>query len=130
MSLNDSMSNAFSAILNAEQIGKREATIQPVSKLLKKVLEILQHNHYLGELKEVTDSRGNYYLLQLLGRINKCGAIKPRMAVGIDTYEKFEKRYLLAKGFGIIIVSTNQGIMTHVEAKEKKLGGKLLAYCY
>jgi len=45
-------------------------------------------------------------------------------------YEKFEKRYLPAKDFGMIIVSTNQGIMTHIEAKEKGLGGRLLAYVY
>ena len=32
--------------------------------------------------------------------------------------------------FGIILVSTPQGIMTHDQAKEKKTGGKLLAYCY
>ena len=60
----------------------------------------------------------------------KCGAIKPNFSVKKDGFEKFEKRYLPAKDFGVLIVSTSQGIMTHVEAKEKKLGGKLIAYVY
>ncbi|MAG78181.1 30S ribosomal protein S8, partial [archaeon] len=59
-----------------------------------------------------------------------CGVIKPRFSVKIDGYEKFEKRFLLSKDFGLIIVSTSKGIMTHIEAKEKKLGGKLLAFVY
>ena len=45
-------------------------------------------------------------------------------------FEKFERRYLPAKDMGILIVSTPAGIMTHVEAKKKGLGGRLLAYCY
>ncbi|MDZ4226799.1 MAG: 30S ribosomal protein S8, partial [Candidatus Pacearchaeota archaeon] len=60
----------------------------------------------------------------------KCGVVKPRFPVKLDEFEKFEKRYLPAKNFGIIIVSTSNGIMTHIEAKEKKLGGRLIAYIY
>ena len=47
-----------------------------------------------------------------------------------EEYEKFEKRYLPAKGFGIIIVSTPKGLMIHKEAISKVTGGKLIAYCY
>ena len=47
-----------------------------------------------------------------------------------DEFEKFEERYLLARGMGILIVSTKWGIVTHNEAKKKNIGGKLLAYCY
>ena len=47
-----------------------------------------------------------------------------------NKFEKFERRYLPAKDLGILFVSTPKGIMTHYDAKAKKLGGKLLAYCY
>ncbi|HEX32856.1 MAG TPA: 30S ribosomal protein S8, partial [Candidatus Aenigmarchaeota archaeon] len=60
----------------------------------------------------------------------KCGAIKPRFSFSVEDIEKFEKRYLPSKDFGIIVVSTNKGIMTHLEAKQKNLGGILLAYVY
>ena len=48
----------------------------------------------------------------------------------MQDFEKYEKRFLPAKDFGIIIMTTPQGIMTHIEAKKKSTGGKLLAYCY
>ncbi len=130
MALNDPLSNAMSKIMNAESVGKKEVVIKPCSNMIKTVLTILNEAGYVGSFKEVKDGKGDYLILNLLGRINKCGAIKPRFAVTLDDFEKFEKRFLLAKNFGILLVSTSQGVMTHNKAKEKKIGGKLLAYCY
>ncbi|MBW2966045.1 30S ribosomal protein S8 [Candidatus Woesearchaeota archaeon] len=128
--LNDPLSNALSKILNAEQVSKSECIIKPVSNTIKKVLKIMQEKKYLGGFDEINDGKGNFIKLNLLGQINKCGAIKPRYPIKWDKFERFENRYLPAKDFGIILVSTNRGIMTHIEAKEKKLGGILVAYCY
>ena len=74
--------------------------------------------------------RQGQFKVELEGNINKCGVIKPRHAVKKDEFEKFEKRYLPAKNFGILIVTTPEGIMTHYEAKERGIGGRLLAYMY
>ena len=130
MTLNDPLSNALSKILNYEKVGKKTCIIFPASKLIKKALTLLQDQQYVGEFKEVQDSKGNYLILNLLGRINKCGAVKPRFSAKIKDYEKYEKRYLPARAFGIILVSTSQGLMSHPEAKKKKLGGRLIAFCY
>lgn len=130
MTLNDTLANALSKMMNLEKIGAKECTIKPTSKVIKKVMGVLHDNGYIGELTEVESSNGNTLVVSMLGRINKCNAIKPRFSITLDTYDKFEKRFLPAKNFGIIIVTTNQGIMTHREAKEKRIGGKLLAYCY
>jgi small subunit ribosomal protein S8 len=130
MSMNDTLSNAMSKILNAERVGKKECTLTPISSLIKKVLDILNEEGYLGSYTESEHSSGNYLVVNVLGNINKCGPIKPRHAVMITEYDKFEKRFLPAKNFGILIVSTSKGIMTNAKAKEMKLGGKLLAYCY
>jgi len=128
--LNDALANALSKVLNAERRSKSECLIKPSSKIIKKVFEVMKDKIYVGNFVEISDNRGNVLKINLLGKINKCNAIKPRYAIKIDEFEKFEKRYLPAKGFGIIIISTNKGIMTLDEAKEKKIGGKLLAYCY
>ena len=90
----------------------------------------MQENLYLGEFKEIEDGRGNVIKLHLLGKINKCGVIKPHYPIKKDGFEKFEKRYLPAKDFGIILISTTKGIMIHTEAKKKNMGGILFAYCY
>ena len=128
--LNDPLANVMSLILNNELIGKSECLIKPVSKVIKEVLKVMKENGYIADFKEVEDSRGNYLKLTLNGGVNKCGVIKPRYSVKIKDFENFEKRYLPAKDVGIIFVSTPRGIMTHYDAKAKKTGGRLLAYCY
>ncbi|PIN70493.1 30S ribosomal protein S8 [Candidatus Woesearchaeota archaeon CG11_big_fil_rev_8_21_14_0_20_43_8] len=128
--LNDPLANVMSAILNNEKVGKKTVAIKPTSNVIKKVLTIMKDLQLVGEFEEVDDGRGSHLKLNLLGNINNCGAIKPRYAVKLEDFVKFEKRYLPALGFGIIIVSTSKGIMTLEEAKKQKVGGKLLVYCY
>jgi small subunit ribosomal protein S8 len=130
MSLNDPLANALSRMLNSEKVGKSECDVFPSSKIIINVLEIMKTQGYAGEFKVVEDSKGNYLKVKLLGTINKCGVIKPRFSVAKEEFERFEKRYLPAKNFGFMVVSTSKGMMTHTEAKEKKIGGKLIAYCY
>ena len=128
--LNDPLSNVLSMINNAEHRAMKLCSVKPASKLIGRVLDIMNAKQYLGSYSIIDDGRGNIVQINLIGAINKCGAIKPRFSVGAGTYEKFEKRYLPAKDFGILIVSTPKGIMTHAEAKAKGLGGRLIAYCY
>ncbi|MBI1935145.1 30S ribosomal protein S8 [Candidatus Woesearchaeota archaeon] len=128
--LNDPLANMMSLMLNNERIGRPACLIKPVSRITKQLLKVMKENNYVGDFKEVEDSRGNYINLTLIGNINKCGVVKPRYSVKNREFEKFERRYLPAKDLGILLVSTPKGIMTHQEAKSKKLGGRLLAYCY
>ncbi len=130
MTLNDTLSNSLSGILNKEKVGAKEYIVVPSSKIIKKVLQVMHESGYIGEVIENETTRGVELKVTLLGRINNCNVVKPRFSVTLDTFTKFEKRFLPAKDFGILIVTTNQGIMTHTEAKDKKIGGKLLAYCY
>lgn len=130
MSMNDPLSATLSKLLGAEKRSVKEITILPSSRVVKKVLEVMNQNNYIGEYKEVIDSKGNFLMLNLIGTINKCGSIKPRFSVKHTDFEKFEKRFLPAQDFGILIVSTPKGIMTHYEAKKHGIGGRLLAYCY
>lgn len=126
----DILANTMSAILNYEKSSKKEIVLNPVSKIVKLVLTILNTHGYIGQFEEMTDAKGGFIKLHLLGNINKCGVVKPRFAAMLDEFAKFEKRYLPAEGVGIIIISTPKGLMTLSEAREKKTGGKLIAYCY
>ncbi len=128
--LNDPLAAALSKVLNAEKVGKKEVLIKPASKIIKKVFTIMNEHNYVGTFEEINDGKGGILKINLLGNINKCGVIKPRFSTRKNEFEKWEKRYLPAKDFGIILVSTPQGIITHGSAKEKGTGGKLLAYCY
>ncbi len=128
--LNDTLATALSKIQNFENIGRNECVIMPISKTIKSVLEIFNAHGYIGTTELTTASRGGVLKVHLLGKINKCGVIKPRFAVTTPEYEKFEKRYLPAKNVGVLIVSTPKGMMTHEDAKKHNHGGRLIAYCY
>lgn len=127
---NDILSAALSKIMNAEKSGKGECTIHPTSKVVKGVMAILQDNNYLGSFGEQQTKRGASLNVNLIGNINKCGSIKPHYSATKGEFEKFEKRFLPAKDFGMLVVSTPKGLMTHYEAKKSGIGGKLIAYCY
>ena len=127
---NDPLAATLAKILNAERVGKREVIVKPASKMIKEVLTLMNESRFIGSFEIIDENQGGLLKINLLGSINKCGVVKPRFSTKKNGFEKWEKRYLPAKDFGIIIVSTPKGIMTHDKAKEQQKGGKLLAYCY
>jgi len=128
--MNDTLATALSAINNYDRTGKKSIDINPTSRVIESVLTLFNEHGFVGQFEKLTEAKGGFLRVHLLGNINKCGVIKPRFAVKLNDFEKFEKRYLPAKGVGILIISTNKGFMTHYDAFEKKLGGKLIAFCY
>ena len=130
MTMNDPLANVLSNLNNCEKIGKKECVVRPSSKLVNSVLSIMKDKGFIGDFKIVEDGRGNLIEVSLLGRINKCGVIKPRFSFKKGGIEKYEKRYLPARDFGLIIVSTPKGYMAHTESKEKGFGGRLISYVY
>jgi len=130
LTMMDTLSNGLTAIMNNELRNKRDCVISPASKLLGRVLRVLQLNGYIGEFEFIDDGRSGKFKVQLLGRVNRCGAIKPRYSVGAYGFENWEKTYLPARDVGILVISTPLGVLSHREAKEKNVGGRLLAYVY
>lgn len=128
--LHDPLADACSCIKNAESVSKRIVIVKPASKLIGKCLRILQNYGYIGEFEIIEDGRAGKFKVQLLGKINKIGVIKPRAAVKVKDFEQMEKKYLPAVNFGILLVSTPKGVMSHIEAKKEHVGGRLLAYVY
>ena len=127
--LHDPLADMMSTIKNAEKVGKRNC-ITKSSKLIKAILEIMQKHEYIGAFDFIDDGRGSKFEIELKGKIIDCNVIKPRYSVTAKEFEKWEKRYLPAREFGILILSTPKGVMEHTEAKKKKIGGKLIAYIY
>ena len=126
----DPLSDAFARIFNAEQAGHYEVTVKPASKMLGSMLSIMQASDYIGEYEKLDNGRGGSYRVELIGAINRCGIIKPRHSVRRTEYEKWESRYLPARDLGLLILTTNQGVMNHYDAKKDRVGGRLLAYIF
>ena len=128
--MGDILAETLVQMKNAERIGRSDCIVHKVSNLLREVLAVMKKEGYIGEYELIDDGRGGILKIQLLGKINDAGAIKPRFSVKQGGYEKFEKRYLPAKDFGLLILSTTKGVITHHQAKKAGMGGQLLAYIY
>ncbi len=126
----DTLSNALSTIMNNELKNKGECLIEPASKLIGQALRMLQQNGYVGEFEFIDDGRTGKFVVQLLGRVNRCGAVRPRHFAKVNEFEVWERRYLPSRDMGLLIVSTPQGVMSHRDAEKKHVGGQLLAYVY
>lgn len=126
----DTLSNAMIAIKNAEMVGEKKCEIQPASKLIGNVLKVMKDYGYIKGFEYVENHRGGKFIVELSGNINDCGAIRPRFSSAVTEYEMYEKRYLPARDFGILIVSTTKGVMSQKDARKQRLGGVLLAYVY
>lgn len=130
MPAQDVLANLFTTIYNNEVRNKKECIIIPASRLAQEVLRVMQKHAYVGEFEFIDDGRAGKLRVRLLGRIHKCGVIKPRFPVKKDEYDFWERKYLPAYGTGILIVTTDQGVMSHLEARRKGAGGRLLGYVY
>jgi small subunit ribosomal protein S8 len=94
------------------------------------VLRVMQKNGYIGEFEYIDDGRAGKFKIQLLGRINKCGVVKPRYSVKIDELEFWEKRYLPSRDLGALVITTPKGVFSNKDAREKNTSGSLVAYVY
>ncbi len=128
--MHDPIASALTTIMNNEERGKKECIVTPAPKLLANVLRVLQKHGYIGEFEYIDDGRFGKFRIQLLGKINKCGVVKPRFSVSYREIEEWVKKYLPSKDIGILIITTPKGLLTHKEAIENRIGGQLLAYVY
>ena len=85
---------------------------------------------YIGEFTIVDDKRAGKIVVELTGRLNKCGVISPRFDLKVKDFEKFIYNLLPSRQFGYVILTTTYGIMDHEEAKRKHIGGKILGYFF
>jgi len=125
----DPLADFFSSLKNAERAGKKEV-IFAYSKLITKILDVMQKYGYIKGYEVIKRKNYREVLIKLANAINECNVIKPRHSFKYEELLKFKRRYLPAIDFGILIVSTSQGVMSDRELEEKKIGGVLLGYVF
>jgi small subunit ribosomal protein S15Ae len=85
---------------------------------------------YIGDFEIVDDHRSGKIVVNLVGRINKCGVISPRFDVKVNEVEKWVNNLLPSRQFGHIVLTSSAGIIDHEDARRKHTGGKVLGFFY
>ena len=120
----DIVADALNEVMNAKKAKKTTVVIKRHSKLLRSILDIAKDSGYLDYSID-----GNEMTIEIK-ELHEIKAIKPRFTVSVKKINHYTRRFLPAKNYGYLIISTNQGLMKANEAEEKKLGGCLMAYIY
>ncbi len=126
----DTLSNIFNVMNISRRVGHTSCVVSPSNKLVINLLKMMKDSGYLDNFELINDARGGFIKVEINESMNKCKAIRPRLPIKASEITKYEKRFLPALNFGIIILSTNKGLMTNEEAKKLNMGGVPLVYVY
>jgi len=122
----DIISDALNTIMNAKKSDKTEVVVTRYSRFLIDVLDLAKREGYIKNI----EMDGKKLKIRFDEKLNQCSTVKPRFFVKKEDIEKYVRRYLPARDFGFLIVSTNKKLLTHKEAQEEGIGGCLIAYFY
>ncbi|EGR28175.1 hypothetical protein IMG5_181040 [Ichthyophthirius multifiliis] len=121
---------ALKTLVKAKKRGKKQVLLKPCFKSTIEIFENYVKNGYIGEYEIVDDHRSKKVVVELLGRINKCGVISPRYDVPLNDFEKWTNNVLPSRQFGHVVFTTTYGILTHEECRLRHTGGKALGFFY
>lgn len=131
--ITDNISDMLTRIRNATMV-KHEIVQIPATKMSLAITAILKEEGFIKNYENYNENHKKYLLLSLkyLGKerqpvISKLERIsKP----GLRVYANSKKLPTVLDNLGIAIISTSQGIMTNLKAKELGIGGEILCYIW
>lgn len=130
--MTDPIADMLTRIRNGLTVHKETVEV-PSSKMKSAIAQIMLEEGYLKGVELVEDGFNGKLVLTLKYTDDNRSVINGLKRVskpGLRTYSGAENMPKVLGGFGIAIVSTNQGIMTDKQAKLKNVGGEVLCYVY
>ena len=129
----DTIADMLTRIRNANQMKYTEVNV-PASKMKKELARILKEEGYISDYKLTEAKNGNTLTLNLKytegKKVRVITGLKRISKSGLRVYAKHDELPKVLNGLGIAIISTSEGIMTDRDARNKKLGGEVLAYIW
>ncbi len=123
----DTISNMIIQIKNAGSAGHDRVLI-PYSKLKHSIVEVLKKEHFVKDVETESEKGRKVLAIDLFmeNRIPKIKGVKRISKPSRRVYKKSSEIRSVKNGYGALILSTSQGIMSGREAKKSQLGGEAL----
>ena len=129
MVVSDPIADMLTRIRNANQLRYVEVEM-PTSKMKEEIARILKEEGYISDFKVVEEEKKLVLNLKYNKKERVITGLKRISKPGLRVYAKWVDIPSVLNGLGIAIVSTSEGVMTGRDAKNKKLGGEVLAYIW
>ena len=124
----DLLADVFSAIKNAESVGKKETVVEN-SNLVKNILDILKEKGYIEGYNVLIKNNYQELVVKLKNKINELKVVKPRHSFKKKELPKFKSRYLPGENVGFLFISTPKNkVITDRDLKDE--GGIIIGYIY
>jgi small subunit ribosomal protein S8 len=132
MTMTDPIADMLTRIRNAGT-AHHEQVEMPYSKIKISIAEILEREGYIKGFEVVKGESFDTLKMSLKYGPNReqlINGIKRISKPGLRVYTKNTNIPRVLGGLGIAIISTSKGLLTDREAREKNLGGEVIAYVW
>ena len=132
MVMTDPIADFLTRIRNANQ-AKHEVLEVPASNIKKGIAEILKREGFVKNVEVIEDDKQG--IIRVFLKYGQNGErvitnLKRISKPGLRVYSKREDVPKVLNGLGIAIISTSEGLLTDKEARQKNVGGEVIAYVW
>ncbi|MFY9263100.1 MAG: 30S ribosomal protein S8 [Actinomycetaceae bacterium] len=132
MSMTDPIADMLTRLRNANS-AFHESVSMPYSKMKAGIADILQREGYIADYVVEEAKVGKTLTLNLKfgpNRERSLAGLRRISKPGLRVYAKSTNLPEVLGGLGVAILSTSSGLLTDRQAKEKGVGGEVLAYIW
>ena len=133
MTMSDPIADMLTRIRNANT-AKHDTVDIPSSRMKLAIADILVDEGYVAKYEMVDN--GNFKDIRIFLKYNNnknervISGIKRISKPGLRVYAGGNELPKVLGGLGTAIISTNEGVLTDKQAREKKIGGEVLAFIW
>ena len=132
MTMTDPIADMLTRVRNANMV-RHESLELPASNIKKEIAQILKREGFVKNVEFIEDDKqGVIRMFMEYGENNErvISGIKRISKPGLRVYAKADELPRVLNGLGIALVSTSEGVLTDKEARQKNIGGEVLAYVW
>jgi small subunit ribosomal protein S8 len=125
--MTDPIADMIIRIKNACTAGRKDLVL-PHSKVKEDIVKILKNNNYIEDYQVIDKEpqKDIKITLRYVGKLSAITDVKRVSKPGRRVYVKAGEIPQTLNGYGLTIISSNQGVMDDKAARKAKVGGEFL----